>query len=44
MYFKGKFLLMAGSGSYKPKCENEDGYGGGASQGKNSLYGFILMT
>jgi len=45
MYFKGMFLLlMAGSGSCKPKCEDEDGYGRGVLQGKNSLYVFILLT
>lgn len=31
MYFIGKFLLMAGSGSRKPKCENEGGYGRGGT-------------
>lgn len=38
MCFIGKFLLTAGSGSCKPKCENEDGYGRGELRGENSLY------
>lgn len=38
MCFIGKFLLTAGSGSCKPKCESEDGYGRGELWGKNSLY------
>lgn len=43
-YFKGKFRFLAGSGSYRPKCENAHGYGRGALQRKNSLYVFVLLT
>lgn len=35
---------MAGSGSCKPKCENEDGYGRGEFQGENSLYVFVYLN